>query len=56
MSMGGLDKCQESVLILSQKEAKLIETLRKLPFGQAVVFMESNQPVRIEIPRESIKL
>ncbi len=45
---------------LTEKERKLIEEIRKLPYGQThvVVYNENGQPSRIEIEKikESVKL
>jgi len=41
---------------LSDKEQKLIEELRKVPYGQIVIYMENRQPVRIEKIKESVKI
>lgn len=41
---------------LSEKEKHLIEQLRKVNYGEVVVFMQDSQPVRIEKVKESIKL
>lgn len=41
---------------LSEKEVKLITELRKIQFGQVIIFIEGGQPVRIEKVKESIKL
>jgi len=41
---------------LTDKEKKLIIELRKLPYGQVVIFVENSQPVRIEKIKESVKL
>ncbi|MCK5021116.1 MAG: hypothetical protein KAS32_29165 [Candidatus Peribacteraceae bacterium] len=43
-------------MMVSDKERSLIELLRDTKFGQAVVFLENGQPVRIEKIKESIKL
>ena len=42
-------------MVVTDKEEKLIEEIRKIPFGQVVVYMQEGQPVRIEI-KESVKL
>ena len=41
---------------ISEKEKKLIELLRKIPYGKVVIFLEGGQPIRIEEVRESVKL
>ncbi|RPI49402.1 MAG: DUF2292 domain-containing protein [Deltaproteobacteria bacterium] len=41
---------------LSDKEKKLIEFLRKIPFGKLTVFMQNGQPVRIEEAIKSLVL
>ncbi len=35
-------------IVVSEKEADLIIELRKLKFAQVVIYMENNQPDRIE--------
>ena len=42
--------------IITDKENKLLEELRKVTYGRVVVFMENGQPVRIEEVRKSVKL
>lgn len=41
---------------LKDKEKTLIEKLRTIPYGQVTVFIQNNQPVRIEQIKESIVL
>lgn len=41
---------------LTEKEEKLIAEIRKLPYGQIVIYMEKGEPVRIVEVRESKKL
>ena len=41
---------------LTEKEKKLIEILRAIPYGKVEVFMENAQPVRIEQIKQSVKL
>jgi len=41
---------------LSEKEKKLIENLRLIPYGQVVIYMEKGEPVRIVQIEKSIKL
>ncbi len=41
---------------MSDKEKKLIEELRKIKYGEVVVFLQEGQPIRIEKVKESIKL
>ena len=56
MINGGLDKMPMVVLECSQKEAKLIERIRKLPYGEfdIKIVVRRNEPVRLEIkPCES---
>ncbi len=43
-------------LVLTEKERKLIEYLRTLPFGEATVVMHNGQPDRVEKVTEKIKL
>ncbi len=52
-----VDKEQKTYdIILSDKEHKLIELLRRVTFGRIVIFMENGKPVRIEEIKESFKL
>ncbi len=41
---------------LSDKERKLIEYLRKIPFGEVTVVMHDGEPVRLEEIKEKVKL
>jgi len=41
---------------ITEKEQRLIEELRKLNYGQVTIFMQENQPARIEQIKESVKL
>ncbi len=41
---------------LTPKEARLIEELRKTPFGEMVVIMHEGQPRRIERVKEKVQL
>ena len=41
---------------LTEKEQHLIEEIRQIPFGEVVIFLQDNQPVRIEKGIESKKL
>jgi len=41
---------------LSEKEIRLIELLRKVPFGNVTILMQNGQPYRIEKMTESIIL
>jgi len=41
---------------LSDKELRLIEELRKIKYGELVVFLQDGQPIRIEKAIKSIKL
>ena len=56
MITGGLDKSQNIVYSLSQKEVSLIEKLRMIPYGQVVIYMINSQPDRVDKVSESIKL
>ena len=44
------------VFTVSAKEKRLIEELRKFPFGKVEVTMVEGQPDRIEKSREFVKL
>lgn len=41
---------------LTSKEARLIEEIRKVPFGEITVVMHDYQPTRIERVREKVQL
>ena len=41
---------------LTPKEVRLIEELRKTPFGEILIIMQDGQPWRIERVRASIRL
>ena len=41
---------------LTEKEKKLIELQRTIPYGLVTIFMENGQPVRVELIKESVKL
>ncbi len=41
---------------LTEKERKLIEYLRKIPFGEVLVIMHDGEPVRVEKALEKVKL
>ena len=41
---------------LTEKEQRLIEELRRISYGQVVIFMQDGQPLRIERIKESVKL
>lgn len=43
-------------ILLTEKEKKLIELLRKIRFGEIHLYMADGQPVRIEEVKKSIKL
>ena len=43
-------------IIVSEKERSLIENLRAIPYGEVVIFIQKNQPIRIERVKESIIL
>ncbi len=42
-------------LVLTEKEVKLIEFLRGLGYGQAVIQVMAMEPVRAEVVRQSVK-
>jgi hypothetical protein len=46
----------KTALLVTEKEKRLIEELRKVEYGKVVVFMEASQPQRIERTIASIKL
>ena len=41
---------------LTEKERKLIEYLRKIPFGEVTIIMHEGRPERIEKVKEKVKL
>ncbi len=41
---------------LTSKESRLIEEIRKVPFGEITVIMHDYQPTRIERVREKVQL
>ena len=41
---------------LTPKEVRLIEELRKTPFGEILIIMHDGQPRRIERVREKVQL
>ena len=43
-------------VLLSPKEARLIEELRKTPFGEVTIVMHDGQPRRIERVREKVQI
>ena len=47
---------RSDTLELTDKERKLIEYLRNIPFGEATVIMHEGQPVRVEKALEKTKL
>ena len=47
---------QSAPFSLTEKEKKLIELLRQIPFGEVHVHMADGQPVRVEEIKKSIKL
>ena len=53
---GGLDNSQNIVYCLTQKEKSLVELLRKISYGQVVIYMKNSQPDYVDKIKESIKL
>lgn len=43
-------------LEVTEKERKLIEYLRGIPFGEALVIMHNGEPDRVEKAKEKVKL
>ena len=43
-------------LEVTEKERKLIEYLRKIPYGEVTIFLHDSEPVKIEIAKEKIQL
>ena len=41
---------------LSEKEAKLIELIRSIGYGEIKIIVQAEQPIRIEEIKKSIKL
>ena len=54
MNVGGLTNGKTS-LTLSDKEQRLIEAIRELPYGEMRLVMHQGEPDRIEIVRQSVK-
>ena len=50
------EKQKGVILELTEKEQRLIEKLREISYGQVVIYMQENQPVRIDRITESKKL
>lgn len=46
----------ESNIVLSQAEKKLIQVIRSLDFGEVRVMIKDNKPIRVEEIRKSIQL
>ena len=44
------------IIKLNEKERNLIEYLRQVAYGEVIIFMQDNEPVRIEKVKESVKL
>jgi len=54
---GGLtDKNSRVTIEISRQEHRLLEELRKIPFGEVAIFMRDGEPARIELVKESIRL
>ncbi len=47
---------EKVALLVTEKEKRLIEELRKIKYGHCTVIMVDGQPARIEKPLEEIKL
>lgn len=45
----------ETTQIISEKEKKLLELIRKLGFGELHIYVADGQPVRAEDIKKSIK-
>ncbi len=43
-------------VLLTAKEARLIDVIRKIPFGQVTVIMHDSEPQRIERAVEKVQL
>jgi len=43
-------------IVLTEKERKLIEALRAIPYGQVTIFLKNTQPIRIVKTEESVEL
>ncbi|KKM87914.1 hypothetical protein LCGC14_1264150 [marine sediment metagenome] len=43
-------------LTVSDKERNLLDQIRKVPYGEVIIFMRDGQPERIEKAVESVKL
>lgn len=47
---------EKTALLVTEKEKKLIEELRKIRYGEVVVIQVEGQPVEINKIREKIRL
>ena len=47
---------ESDTFVLRDKERKLIEYLRNLPFGEVTVIMHNGEPDRVENIKEKVKL
>jgi len=45
-----------AIIEVSEKERNLIEYLRKIAYGEVIIFIQDSQPVRIEQIKQSVKL
>ena len=52
----GLTENKSRSIIVSNEEASLIEKLRLIAYGEVVIFIQKNKPIRIERIKESIML
>ena len=52
----GLTSFSKESILVSEKERSLLEKLRKIEFGQAVIYMRHGEPFRIEEIKESVML
>ncbi len=56
MSKNLSETIKEPYFKISHREQRLIEELRKIPYGEVTVFQENSQPVRLKKVIESVKL
>ena len=52
----GLTSFSKESILVSEKERSLLEKLRKIEFGEVVIYMRHSEPFRIEEIKKSIML
>lgn len=51
-----MEAVKDKVISVSLREEKLINTIRELGFGELIIHVTDNQPIRVEQIKKSIKL